>query len=80
MPICDVRHRWNYTHSMICCGRLLRKAINNWVLEQEELRPLLLAPSEWEFLEALGDMLEVSIVIFLRFCLNSNCFGRCLCK
>ncbi|KAJ6558727.1 hypothetical protein B0H10DRAFT_1894392, partial [Mycena sp. CBHHK59/15] len=66
MPIRDVRHRWNYTHSMIRRGRLLQKAINNWVLEQEELRPLLLAPSEWEFLEALGDMLETFTQVTLQ--------------
>ncbi|KAJ7451916.1 hypothetical protein FB451DRAFT_1051045 [Mycena latifolia] len=59
MVIRDVRHRWNYTHAMICRGKMLRKAIDSWVLEREELRPLYIKPDEWKTLEDLADILEV---------------------
>ncbi|KAJ6537527.1 hypothetical protein DFH09DRAFT_930756 [Mycena vulgaris] len=58
MVVRDVRHRWNYTHATIRRAELLRKAINNWVFEQEELRPLCLSNDEWRLLSAVGDLLK----------------------
>ncbi|KAF7371616.1 Eukaryotic translation initiation factor 3 [Mycena venus] len=54
MVVRDVRHRWNYTHAMIERALLLRKAIDTWVFEKEELQPLSLNDN-WKLLEALGD-------------------------
>ncbi|KAJ6626477.1 hypothetical protein B0H10DRAFT_1755504, partial [Mycena sp. CBHHK59/15] len=58
MVVRDVRHRWNYTHAMIERGLLLRKAIDTWVFETEELRPLSLDDDHWKLLEALGGLLK----------------------
>ncbi|KAK7001674.1 hypothetical protein R3P38DRAFT_3368049 [Favolaschia claudopus] len=58
MVVRDVRHRWNYTHAMIKRGLLLRKAIDTWVFEREELRGLSLRLEDWRLLEALGKLLE----------------------
>ncbi|KAJ6477255.1 hypothetical protein DFH09DRAFT_1056581 [Mycena vulgaris] len=63
MVVRDVRHRWNYTHAMIRRAELLRKAIDNWVFEQEELRPLCLSNDEWRLLSAVGDLLEASAAL-----------------
>ncbi|KAH7903480.1 hypothetical protein BJ138DRAFT_1020557 [Hygrophoropsis aurantiaca] len=61
MVIRDVVTRWNYTHAMIRRALLLRKAIDKWVFEQDNLRgDLLLSNDEWKFLEQLCDILEVS--------------------
>ncbi|KAJ7018143.1 hypothetical protein C8F04DRAFT_977728, partial [Mycena alexandri] len=57
----DVRHCWNYTQAMIERARLLRKAIDSWVLEREELRPLYLKSSDWDLLEALDKTLKVAL-------------------
>ncbi|KAJ6563486.1 hypothetical protein B0H10DRAFT_2239418 [Mycena sp. CBHHK59/15] len=65
MVIRDVKHRWNFTEAMISRGKLLRKAIDQWVLEREELRPLLLTHEQWKLLEALGDILRVRLVAYI---------------
>ncbi|KAF7349955.1 hypothetical protein MVEN_01296600 [Mycena venus] len=59
MVVQDVRHHWNYTHAMIERALLLRKAIDTWVFEKEELRPLFLDDNNWKLLEALGDLLKI---------------------
>ncbi|KAJ6549532.1 hypothetical protein DFH09DRAFT_1320008 [Mycena vulgaris] len=60
MVVRDVRHRWNYTHAMIRRGLLLRKAIDSWVSEREELlRRLLISTEQWAFLEAVVNIFEV---------------------
>ncbi|KAJ7178861.1 hypothetical protein C8R43DRAFT_871631 [Mycena crocata] len=68
MVIRDVKHRWNYTEAMITRGRMLRKvcAINKWVIDREELRPLLLSSKEWELLEKLGDILQIFTQVTLQ--------------
>ncbi|KAJ7109007.1 hypothetical protein C8R43DRAFT_849230, partial [Mycena crocata] len=58
MVVRDVRHRWNYTHAMIKRARVLRKAIDSWVLEREETRPLILTNEDWTLLGAIEDMLQ----------------------
>ncbi|KAJ7770292.1 hypothetical protein DFH07DRAFT_711827, partial [Mycena maculata] len=58
MVVRDVRHRWNYTHAMIERGLLLKQAIDSWVLEREELRPLFLKAEDWKLLEMLGRVLK----------------------
>ncbi|KAJ7824877.1 hypothetical protein B0H14DRAFT_2369306 [Mycena olivaceomarginata] len=63
MVVRDVRHRWNYTHAMIERGMLLRKAIDSWVFDREELRLLALQTEDWNHLEALGGLLKVSVSI-----------------
>ncbi|KAF8180717.1 hypothetical protein K438DRAFT_2167280 [Mycena galopus ATCC 62051] len=59
MVIRDVKTRWNYTEAMITRGLLLRKAIDQWVFDREELRPLLLTTDEWKMLQSLGKILKV---------------------
>ncbi|KAJ6575840.1 hypothetical protein B0H10DRAFT_1837573 [Mycena sp. CBHHK59/15] len=64
MVVRDVRHRWNYTHAMIEHGLLIvshevQQAIDTWVFETEELRPLSLDDDHWKLLEALGGLLKV---------------------
>ncbi|KAJ7303738.1 hypothetical protein DFH08DRAFT_721914 [Mycena albidolilacea] len=75
MIVRDVRHRWNYTHAMIKRALLLKSAINSWVIEREELAPLNLNTTEWEILEKLGNLLEVSVSLLLlcRINLSSGC-------
>ncbi|KAF8189446.1 hypothetical protein K438DRAFT_1582721 [Mycena galopus ATCC 62051] len=68
MVVRDVRHRWNYTHAMIERGLLLRKIIDTWVFERDELRPLSLKPEEWKFLKALGALLKVCFHHLLNSC------------
>ncbi|KAH9024612.1 hypothetical protein EDB85DRAFT_1894233 [Lactarius pseudohatsudake] len=51
--------RWNYTHAMIKRALLLRKAVDKWVFERDEMRDLLLSDREWKFLEQLGSVLEI---------------------
>ncbi|KAJ7786783.1 hypothetical protein B0H14DRAFT_2353117 [Mycena olivaceomarginata] len=64
MVVRDSRHRWNYTHAMIERGMLLRRsAIDSWVFDREELRPLALQTEDWNHLEALGGLLKVSVSI-----------------
>ncbi|KAF7375808.1 Dimer-Tnp-hAT domain-containing protein [Mycena sanguinolenta] len=55
MVVRDVRHRWNYTEAMIERGVMLQKAIDTWVLDRPELRPLWLKAEDWKFLESLGE-------------------------
>ncbi|KAF7363114.1 Dimer-Tnp-hAT domain-containing protein [Mycena venus] len=66
MVIRDVKSRWNYTEAMITRGLLLRKAIDQWVFEREELRPLLLTTDEWKMLESLGKILTVFTQVTLE--------------
>ncbi|KAJ6541398.1 hypothetical protein B0H19DRAFT_958585 [Mycena capillaripes] len=71
MVVRDVRHRWNYTHAMIRCGQLLRKAIDNWVFAHEELRPLCLSNDEWKMIGVVGDLLEVcGLALLILPCLD----------
>ncbi|KAF8202641.1 hypothetical protein K438DRAFT_1716386, partial [Mycena galopus ATCC 62051] len=57
LPVRDVKHRWNYTEAMITRARLLRVALDRWVLDHAELQPLFLREKEWTILEQLGDIL-----------------------
>ncbi|KAF5332340.1 hypothetical protein D9758_017443 [Tetrapyrgos nigripes] len=59
MVIRDVRTRWNYTHAMIRRARLLRSAINEWVLKHEDLLDLRLSKEDWTELEQIEKLLEV---------------------
>ncbi|KAK6966423.1 eukaryotic translation initiation factor 3 [Favolaschia claudopus] len=36
LPVRDVKHRWNYTEAMITRARLLRSALDQWVLDHAE--------------------------------------------
>ncbi|KAJ7848513.1 hypothetical protein B0H14DRAFT_2356714 [Mycena olivaceomarginata] len=73
MVVRDVRHRWNYTHAMIervlfivrtgTSSERARQAIDSWVFDREELRPLALKTEDWNHLEALGGLLKVSVSI-----------------
>ncbi|KAF7328569.1 Dimer-Tnp-hAT domain-containing protein [Mycena venus] len=66
MVIRDVKTRWNYTEAMITRGLLLRKAIDQWVFDREELRPLLLTTDQWKMLESLGKILTVFTQVTLE--------------
>ncbi|KDQ63991.1 hypothetical protein JAAARDRAFT_117508, partial [Jaapia argillacea MUCL 33604] len=57
---------WNCTHVMIRHALLLRKAIDRWVIDYEELRPLLLSPEDWKLLEQIADLLKVRSLLNLR--------------
>ncbi|KAH9829928.1 uncharacterized protein C8Q71DRAFT_717528 [Rhodofomes roseus] len=57
MPVRDVRTRWNCTHAMIERALLLRKAINGWVAERDDLESLTLIPDDWNLLQQLADLL-----------------------
>ncbi|EIW75323.1 hypothetical protein CONPUDRAFT_66139 [Coniophora puteana RWD-64-598 SS2] len=59
MPIRDVRTRWNSTHAMMGRALTLKNAIDVWVFQYEDLRPLLLSKSEWEMVNSLHCLLEV---------------------
>ncbi|KAJ7836780.1 hypothetical protein B0H14DRAFT_2362731 [Mycena olivaceomarginata] len=59
MIIRDVKHRWNYTEAMISRALVLRKAIQRWVLERDELHLLVLSDDHWKLLEALREILKV---------------------
>ncbi|KAJ6489262.1 hypothetical protein C8R47DRAFT_479101 [Mycena vitilis] len=59
MVVRDVKHRWNYTGAMITRALMLRKAIDKWFFDWEELRPLLLIAKEWDMLKRLGGILEI---------------------
>ncbi|KAF7372567.1 hypothetical protein MVEN_00119300 [Mycena venus] len=59
MVIRDVRHRWNYTHAMIERGLMLREAIDTWVIEKPEMRPLSINDDHWELFEALGGLFKM---------------------
>ncbi|KAJ7021826.1 hypothetical protein C8F04DRAFT_972208, partial [Mycena alexandri] len=41
-------------------------AIDKWVIDREELRPLLLSSREWDLLEKLGDMLQIFSQVTLQ--------------
>ncbi|KAJ7150500.1 hypothetical protein C8R43DRAFT_887357, partial [Mycena crocata] len=41
-------------------------AIDKWVIDREELRPLLLTSKEWELLEKLGDILQIFTQVTLQ--------------
>ncbi|KAF8135214.1 hypothetical protein K438DRAFT_1455916, partial [Mycena galopus ATCC 62051] len=58
LPVRDVKHKWNYTEAMITRARLLRVAIDRWVLDHAELQALFLMEKEWATLEKLGDILK----------------------
>ncbi|KAJ7813704.1 hypothetical protein B0H13DRAFT_2382238 [Mycena leptocephala] len=47
LPVRDVKHRWNYTEAMIARARLLRLAVDRWVLDHAELQALFLMEKEW---------------------------------
>ncbi|KAF7346859.1 Dimer-Tnp-hAT domain-containing protein [Mycena sanguinolenta] len=72
MVVRDVRHRWNYTHAMIRRGLLLHKAIDKWVLDRPELRPLYLSPADWSYLQSLGDLLELFTSVTLQMSRSST--------
>ncbi|KAJ7156332.1 hypothetical protein C8R46DRAFT_909917 [Mycena filopes] len=50
----------------LCTLMVVRDAIDQWVIEREELRPLLLSAREWELLEKLGDMLRIFSQVTLQ--------------
>ncbi|KAJ7759948.1 hypothetical protein B0H16DRAFT_1720166 [Mycena metata] len=54
--------------------QLLRKAIDSWVLEREEFRPLYLKSSDWEMLEALDKTLKVLLFTIIPH--NFDLTGR----
>ncbi|KAF8263013.1 hypothetical protein EI94DRAFT_1807894 [Lactarius quietus] len=58
MPVRDIRTCWNSTHVMIKRARILRKAVDAWLFEFEELRGLLLSSREWDLLGQYEDLLE----------------------
>ncbi|KAF7372111.1 Eukaryotic translation initiation factor 3 [Mycena venus] len=60
LPVRDVKHRWNYTEAMIARARLLRVALDRWVLDHAELQALFLLEKEWGTLEKLGDILSLA--------------------
>lgn len=60
MPIRDVRTRWNSTHALLERAVLLRQVIKKWVEDRDELEHLRLSNHEWEQLEAVCELLEVS--------------------
>ncbi|KAJ6631211.1 hypothetical protein B0H10DRAFT_1773707 [Mycena sp. CBHHK59/15] len=66
MVVRDVRHRWNYTHGMIERALLLRQALDSWILEREELRPLYLNAGDWKLLELLSRILKVGVFLILH--------------
>ncbi|KAF7362862.1 Dimer-Tnp-hAT domain-containing protein [Mycena venus] len=72
MVICDVKHRWNFTEAMISRALVLRKAIQRWVLERDELHPLLLSDEHWKLLEALGGILKVFTKVTLQMSKSST--------
>lgn len=75
MVIRDVITRWNYTHAMITRALSLRdvstiphsrralnynfQAIDKWVFDLPELRPLLLQGDQWTLIKQIGELLEV---------------------
>jgi len=67
MVVRDVSTRWNYTHAMIKHALLLRKAIDRWVHEHDELWALTLRADEWSLLEKLCGLLEVHNIRFFIF-------------
>lgn len=60
MVIRDIVTRWNYTHAMIERALMLRRAIDRWVRDYDELAPLMLRQEDWEQLEHIKELLEVS--------------------
>ncbi|CAK5283032.1 unnamed protein product [Mycena citricolor] len=72
MVIRDVRHCWNSTEAMITRGLLLREAIDAWVFERRELRPLLLSNSDWDLLESLGKLLKLFTAVTLQMSKRST--------
>ncbi|KAJ7717896.1 hypothetical protein B0H14DRAFT_3901181 [Mycena olivaceomarginata] len=64
LPVRDVKHRWNYTEAMITRARLLRAALDRWVLDHAELQPLFLLEREWTMLEKLGGVTRDRIYLF----------------
>ncbi|KAF5378354.1 hypothetical protein D9615_002986 [Tricholomella constricta] len=66
MVVRDVRTRWNYTHAMIKRALMLRKAIDAWVKDRLELRPLHIKASEWDLLRDLGSLLEIFTQVTLQ--------------
>ncbi|KAI0310425.1 hypothetical protein OF83DRAFT_1045834, partial [Amylostereum chailletii] len=59
MPIRNVKTRWNSSDVMMERGLILRKAIDAWVFECPNLRPLLLSDRDWETIGHLHRLLEV---------------------
>ncbi|KAJ7660882.1 hypothetical protein DFH06DRAFT_988730, partial [Mycena polygramma] len=43
----------------VCSLMVIRDAIDKWLFDREELRPLLLTAKEWDMLEKLGGILEI---------------------
>ncbi|KAJ6566505.1 hypothetical protein B0H19DRAFT_711354 [Mycena capillaripes] len=72
MVVRDVKHRWKFTEAMISRALLLRKAIDRWVIEREELRPLLLSEDMWKLLEALGGILKIFTQVTLQMSKSST--------
>ncbi|KAH7917409.1 hypothetical protein BV22DRAFT_1026370 [Leucogyrophana mollusca] len=65
MVVRDVVTCWNYTHAMIKRALMLRKAIDTWVLDCEEVQPFFLSNNEWSLLEKLAEVLEVCRSVFM---------------
>ncbi|KLO07203.1 hypothetical protein SCHPADRAFT_792411, partial [Schizopora paradoxa] len=58
MVVRDVANRWNYTDAMIVRGSVLRKAVNSWVINHENLQHLFITPSEWIWLDQVEGVLK----------------------
>ncbi|KAJ7845222.1 hypothetical protein B0H14DRAFT_2358217 [Mycena olivaceomarginata] len=72
MVIRDVKHRWNYTEAMISRALVLQNAIQRWVLERDELHPLVLSDDHWKLLEALRESLKVFTKVTLQMSKSST--------
>ncbi|KAJ6464225.1 hypothetical protein DFH09DRAFT_1489009, partial [Mycena vulgaris] len=75
MVIRDVKHRWNFTEAMISHPPILiiaPRAIQRWVLERDELHPLVLSEEHWKLLEALGEILKVFTKVTLQISKSST--------
>ncbi|KAF7305351.1 hypothetical protein HMN09_00787000 [Mycena chlorophos] len=55
MPICEVKHRWNYMQASIACAEVLEKMTLGY---GSMGYTLLLTPDQWKLLKALGKVLE----------------------
>ncbi|KAJ7649685.1 hypothetical protein FB45DRAFT_1049884 [Roridomyces roridus] len=68
----DVKHRWNYTEAMLKRALILPKAIHRWLIEREELHPLLLKDEDWSMLASLRTMLKLFTQVTLQMSKSST--------
>ncbi|KAJ6570745.1 hypothetical protein B0H10DRAFT_1671871, partial [Mycena sp. CBHHK59/15] len=58
MLILDVRTRWSSTHQMLRRALDYRKAIDDFVYHNRELRDLELSDADWKAIELVTDWLK----------------------